>query len=134
MTLRQHGTFGSHVAADRADATPVTLPEGTRDSHAHHPLSDPLSDVSERIDALEGHLAQLLARQREGLPAPDLSGHASAGVAGAVAGGVEGRSDRIVRSDLQFDEVDDHDGFDQRFTTFTDNTEVDERSRNWLLS
>lgn len=82
-------------------------------------MSHPLRDVSERIDALEGHLAQLLARQRQGLPAAGSSGRAS---------------DRIVRTDLQFDEVDDHDGFDQRFTTFTDNTEVDERSRNWLLS
>jgi len=76
--------------------------------------------VSERIDALEGHLAQLLARQRQGLPASSIPERNESG--------------RIVRSDLQFDEVDDQDGFDQRFTTFTDNTEVDERSRNWLLS
>ncbi|NNK91029.1 MAG: hypothetical protein HKO87_01230 [Acidimicrobiia bacterium] len=70
--------------------------------------------MSNRIDALEGHLAQLLARQRQGLPASDASG-------------------RIVRTDLQFDDADDTDGFDERFTTFTDSTEIDEQSRNWLL-
>lgn len=114
----------------------MTHPDGTR---------LPLSDVSDRIDALEGHLAQLLARQRDRLPASDPSTRSGAApVAGPseASSSQTGRGDasagatsgRIVRSDLQFDEVDDADGFDERFTTFTDNTDVDERSRNWLLS
>lgn len=83
----------------------VTVPDG---------FHDPLAEVSERIDALEGHLAQLLARQRQGEPARTEPGP-------------------IARPDFQFDDSDDADGFDERFTVFTDSTEVDEQSRNWLL-
>ena len=83
----------------------VTVPEG---------FHDPLSEVSERIDALEGHLAQLLARQRQGEPTRLEPG-------------------RSAGPDFQFEDSDDSDGFDERFTVFADNTEVDEQSRNWLL-
>ena len=85
----------------------MTVPDG---------FHDPLAGVSERIDALEGYLAQLLVRQRQGEPEGNGSG-------------------RIVRPDLQFGDADpdDADGFDERFTMFTDSTEVDEQSRNWLL-
>ena len=102
-----------------------------------------LDGVSQRIDALEGHLAQLLARQRQGLPlgpaeaspaprSPAIryetpSKAPENGDAGSVGAG------RIVRPDLHF-ENDDADGFDERFNAFTDSTDVDERSRNWLLS
>ncbi len=85
--------------------------------------------VSERIDALEGHLAQLLARQRQGPPA---MGAASAATVPPRA--EPDRSGRIVRAELQFDDDDAVEAFDERFTAFTEATEVDERSRNWLLS
>ena len=113
-----------------------------------------LTGVGERIDALEGHLAQLLARQRDATAVPPTtdnatnkttsnttSDKASAPIAWTggpeVAPVVDTRGDvngRIVRSDLQFDSDDDPDGFDERFSAFTDATEVDERSRDWLLS
>jgi hypothetical protein len=89
-----------------------------------HPqrLPDALSAVSERIDALEGHMAQLLIRQQQERVVPEGDDQ------------VDSASDpgRVVRPDLHFDD-DDRDGFDERFTAFTASTDVDERSRNWLL-
>lgn len=97
------------------------------------PQPSALTGVSERIDALEGHLAQLLARQRGSTPPSSVP---TTPAASDQEGGLDPRGDvggRIVRADLQFD-GNDPEEFDERFTAFTDATEVDEQSRDWLLS
>ena len=99
------------------------------------PQPSALTGVSERIDALEGHLSQLLARQRGS--EPPSSGPQTPARSGGQEPGADPDDDgsgRIVRAALQFDGNDDPEGFDERFTAFTDATEVDERSRDWLLS
>ena len=113
----------AQAGAISADAETVTEQQPTA-----------LNGVSERIDALEGHLAQLLARQRGSNPAAPAPRPATPASSQGAATVDENESGRIVRADLQFDADDDPDGFDERFTAFTDATEVDERSRDWLLS